>query len=102
MSNSECLETDNIQCPKCGEIFKIGDTLRSQLRERTRVELQLEFNQRQQTIEAQQQQLNEREKRFEHLEMELEKRVQSRIATQQEKLTADALAKARAEMCLEV
>ncbi len=102
MKNSDRAFSDNIKCPKCGELIPITETLHNQLTEEARAELKREFAREQKTLTTREKELQAREAKLQQAEEDIEERVAKRLSAQKAKLSKDALEKARAEVSLEV
>jgi hypothetical protein len=94
--------SDSIRCPNCGELIPISETLRHQLSEQARAELRQELVKDQKTLAAKEKQLKAKEERLLKSEQALERRVEERVAAEKNRLTKEALAKARNEVTMEL
>ncbi|MGA9391415.1 MAG: DUF2130 domain-containing protein [Candidatus Sulfotelmatobacter sp.] len=93
---------DEIKCPNCGELIPITETLRSQLAEEARAELQVELEERQRDLTSREKKLEAKGRTLQEAEREIEKNVAARVAKDKARLAADALEKARSEVSTEL
>jgi uncharacterized Zn finger protein (UPF0148 family) len=92
------LLNDTIICPKCGNAIQITETLRSQLTEQTKLDVQREFAQEKQALVAERKVLEAKEQAVAAAEESLEAKVLERLKLERTKLSDEALKKARAEV----
>lgn len=102
MTESKKPSGDCIKCPNCGELIPITETLHHQLTEKARDELRQELLQQQKALATKEKELQGRENDLGKAEKNLDHRVEQRLAKERAKLVNDALARARAEVSLDV
>lgn len=102
MKDSTKALSDNIKCPKCGELIPITETLHHQLTEQARAEMKRELAGEQKVLLSREKELQARETKVQEAEQDIEDEVAKRLATQKAKLSKDALDKARTEVSLEL
>jgi hypothetical protein len=93
---------DTINCPNCGKLIPITETLRHQLAEEAKAELEQEVTKRQQAIDSKEKELQTREAKLQDSEKEISSRVATQLKAEKAKLTNEALTTARAEVSLQV
>lgn len=93
---------DTINCPKCGEVIQVAETLRRQLSEEVNAEARKQLASEQQLLTAREKAIGERERELEASEENLEKRVAERLALEKTKVAREALVKARSEISVEL
>ena len=93
---------DNVVCPSCGKQIPITETLRHQITEEARAELQQELTKEQQALRSKQKELEAKEAKLLDSEKAIEDRVTKQLATEKAKLSRDALETARSEVSLHV
>ncbi len=93
---------DTINCPGCGKSIPITQTLRHQLAEEARAELQQELTKQQQALASKEKELQTKEARLQDSEKEIASRVATEVKAEKAKLTNEALKTARAEVSLQV
>jgi hypothetical protein len=93
---------DKIKCPKCGELIPVTETLRRQLTEDARADLQKELAGRQKELTSREKELEAKGRAVQLAEQDLEKRVAERLLKEKVKLAAEALQKARGEVSTEL
>lgn len=76
---------DEIECPKCGTAIPVSETLRHQLTEHIREELEEKVGQREKDILLKEKELKDKEKRLGEDEKDVEKRVQKEVNVALEK-----------------
>lgn len=94
--------TDTINCPNCGNPIAITETLRHQLAEEAKADLQKELTERQRALASKEKELQTKEARLEDSEKEIASRVATQVKAEKTKLTNEALKTARAEVSLQV
>jgi hypothetical protein len=102
MKNSAQQTTDTIKCLNCGKAIPINQTLRNQLAEEAKAELQQELTDRQQSLAAKEQELRIKEDKLQDSENEIAKRVAKQLAAEKAKLASTALEAARAEVSVQI
>jgi hypothetical protein len=93
---------DTINCPSCGKPIPITETLRHQLAEEAKAELQQELTKQQQALASKEKELQTKEARLQDSEKEIASRVSTQVKVEKAKLTTEALKTARAEVSLQV
>ena len=93
---------DTINCPNCGKPIAITETLRHQLAEEARADLQQELTERQQALASKEKELQAKEAKLQDGEKEIGSRVATQVKAEKAKLVNDALKTARAEVSLQV
>lgn len=93
---------DKIKCPKCGELIPVSETLRRQLAEDARAELQKDLAHERAALVLRERELDAKAKILENSERDVEKRVTEKLIGERKKLAADALQKARGEVSTEL
>lgn len=102
MKDSKKLSIDSITCPSCGETIPVTETLRRQITEEARAEMQQEISKTQKTLASKEKQLQAREAELSRAEEDIEAEVSKRLADEQAKLVKKATAKGREESRLEI
>ena len=95
-------KTDEIKCPDCGALIPISETLRHQLTEETRSELQKELLQQRQKLSSKEKSLQEKEKELASAQENIDKSVQEKLGKERGKLQEEALRKAREDQGVEL
>jgi len=93
---------DTINCPSCGNPIPITETLRNQLAEEAKAELQQELTKQQQALFSKEKELQTKEAKLQDSEKEIASRVAAQVKAEKAKLTSEALKAARAEVSVEV
>jgi hypothetical protein len=93
---------DTINCPNCGKPIAITETLRHQLAEEAKAEVQQELIERQQALASKEKELQTKEAKLQDSEKEVASRVATQVKAEKAKLTNEALKAARAEVSLQV
>jgi hypothetical protein len=93
---------DTIKCPSCGNPIPITETLRHQLAEEAKAELQQELTKQQQALFSKEKELQTKEAKLQDSEKEIASRVATQVKAEKAKLTNEALKAARAEVSLQV
>src|ERR1039457_2791423 len=93
---------DTINCPNCGKAIAITETLRHQLAEEARAELQQELTVHQLALASKEKELQTKEAKLQDSEKEIASRVATQVKAEKAKLTNEALKTARAEVSLQV
>src|SRR5436853_2203029 len=93
---------DTINCPSCDNPIPITETLRRQLAEEAKRELQQEFAERQQALVSKEKDLQAKEARVVDSEKEIANRVTKQVMDEKRKLIDEALKTARAEVSVQM
>jgi hypothetical protein len=93
---------DTINCPSCGQSIAITETLRQQLGEEARAELQQELTARQQALACKEKELQIKEIELQSSEQEIASRVTKQVHAEKAKLKNEALKTARAEVSVQL
>lgn len=93
---------DTINCPSCGNPIPITETLRHQLAEEAKAEVQQEVIKRQRALDSKEKELQAKEAKLQDTEKEIASRVAAQVKAEKAKLTSEALKAARAEVSVEV
>lgn len=86
---------NQLKCPKCGELIPVSETIYHQIEEEARQHVNAEFAQQQSLI-------GEREQRLKEREEGLDKTIQERLRDAQDRLQAEAIAKAQQAVSVEI
>ena len=86
---------NELKCPKCGEIIPVSETIYHQIEEEARQNVNAEFAQQQSLIDAREQSVKERE-------ADLDKTIQDCMRDAEDRLQAEATAKARQAASVEI
>ncbi len=90
---------NSVRCPRCATAFELSDALTLELRDRLRVELQADINQREAELLRQQEESRKREEDLNKAKLELDDEVARR--TQSKVRDLEAKARAEAEQAIE-
>jgi hypothetical protein len=93
---------DTINCPNCGKPIAITETLRRQLAEETKAEVQQELIERQHALASKEKELQTKEAKLQDSEKEIASRVATQVMAEKAKLTDAALKAARAEVSSQI
>jgi hypothetical protein len=93
---------DNIICPKCGEEIALTETLREQIGEEARAEIQEQINTKERSLASREKQLRSKETELKQAQESIEAQVDKRLAEKETKLKKDAIAKGRQESSQEI
>lgn len=93
---------DTINCPNCGNPIPITETLRLQLAEEAKAEVQQEITKRQQVLDSKEKELQAKEAKLQDTEKEVACRVAAQVKVEKATLTNEALKAARAEVSVQV
>jgi len=93
---------DTIKCPSCGKPIPITETLRHQLGEEAKADLQRELTQQRQALAVKEKELQVKEDRLQDSEKEITSRVAARLKTERANLTNEALKVARADVSIQL
>lgn len=96
------ISSENIKCPKCGEVIPITETLHHQLTEQARAEMKRELAGEQKALTTRENELQARTAKLAEAEQDIENRVAKKLSAQKVKLSKEALDNARAEVSLEL
>jgi hypothetical protein len=100
--NKSRLSLDTIACPSCGENIPVTETLRQQIVNEARAEMQQEVNKKQRSLASKERDLQTKEAELQKAEHSIEAQVAKRLAEEKTKLERKAVAKGRQEARLEI
>ncbi len=93
---------DSIECPSCGQLIPITETLHHQLSEKARAELRQEVAEQQKAVRVKENELKRKEEELRDAEQKVEEQVKSRVVAEKAKVEQAALKKARADVAVEL
>jgi len=93
---------DTIKCPSCGKPIPITETLRHQLAEEAKADLQQELTEQRQALAVKEKELQTKEARLQDSEREITSRVATQVTAEKAKLTKEALKAARADVSVQL
>jgi len=102
MAHEQKSSLDSIECPSCGQLIPITETLHRQLSERARAELRQEVVEQQKALTVKENELKRKEEELRDAEQKVEEQIKSRVAAEKVKVEQAALKKARADVAVEL